>query len=275
MLPLWVSWLVAFTGTHLIMENVSFIDIAKDGLDGIFELLFLRNAGFSGKYYVGTAWYISALLISTLIISVPLKKYKEKYLFWMAPIFSITILGFLSHEFGSIVNVCKWVVIAYKCQLRAFAEINLGIFLFGIGQYLKKINFTRTGKALLGIVEILGYCIAVTYMMRKEAFNFDYAVIMILAVSVLLTFSEITLLYRICDKADHILGFMGKYSLYIYLNQRVCWIAVPFVFANKSYWELIVLYVISTMICALFVMAMVDLLKKYVLPLINRLMIQT
>lgn len=275
LLPLWISWIVSFAGYHLIKVHTDLVTTAKDALASIFELLFLQNAGFTGKYYVGVSWYMSALLISILIVSVPLNKYKKGYIFWAAPVIAITVLGFLSHEYGTIVNVHKWVGIAYKCQFRAFAEINLGIFIYGLCQYFKKINFTVLGTFLLSCMEIGGYGIVIFYMWCKNNnFKYDFAILIILAVCILITFSEKSFLHAVCGKDHFILEFLGKYSLYIYLNQKVFCNIIPIMFENKSYWELIFLYTAAVLLTALLVMKTVELVRNHVFPIIRHLIIE-
>lgn len=274
LLPVWISWFISFVGLHVIAENVNAQTIIKDAFSGIFDLLFLRNAGFRGIYYIGTSWYISALMLSTFIICAPLIKYKQKYVFWLAPVSAIMILGYLSHECGHIVDIDQWIGITYKCQLRAFAEINLGIFLYGVGLYFQKINFTKLGRCLLGGMEIAGYAVALGYMWyENNTYKYDFGIIVVLSVSILITFSEKTFSCTFGEKARNIFGWLGEYSLYIYLNQKVCCNVVPYVFGNKTYWEMIGLYVAGVMLSALFVMKVVRLLRSRALPAIRQLFI--
>ncbi len=276
LLPVWISWLVSFIGIHAISENVDIQTILSDALYSIFDLLFLRNAGFRGISYIGTSWYISALMLSTLLICVPLMRYRETYVFWLAPVSAIMILGHLSHECGHIVDIDQWMGIAYKCQLRAFAEINLGIFLYGVCLYLKKVNFTGLGRCLLGCIEMAGYGIATAYMLYEyNTYKYDFEMVILLSVSILITFSEKTFSCLIGEKAPEIFGWLGKYSLYIYLDQKVIYNIVPYFFGDKTYWEMIVLYAAGVMLTALFVMKCVELIRDHALPAVKGLLIES
>lgn len=276
LLPVWISWLVSFIGIHMIAENVTVRTLLRDALYSIFDLLFLRNAGFRGISYIGTSWYISALMLSTLIICVPLMRYRETYVFWLAPVSAIMILGYLSHECGHIVDIDQWMGIAYKCQLRAFAEIDLGIFLYGVCLYLKKVDLTGLGRCLLGCMEIAGYGIAMAYMLyESNTYKYDFVMVILLSVSISITFSEKTFSCLIGEKAPGIFGWLGKYSLYIYLDQKVVYNIVPHFFGDRTYGEMLALYVIGVLLTALFVMKCVELIEDHALPAMKSLLIES
>lgn len=160
LLPVWCSWFISFVGIHIFVRG----GVMRDGINSIFQILFIRNAGFKGYYCIPQTWYISGMLLTMWICHPFLHKYKEKYITVAAPLVALFLLGYLSHEFASIRNPNKYLDIIYKCQLRAIAEINLGMFCFYLTQHLKKFSFTKLGILLISLIEIFSYGISILYM---------------------------------------------------------------------------------------------------------------
>ena len=87
------------------------------------------------------------MLISMIIIYPLLRKYKENFTYIIAPIITIVIGSWLSHNYGT---VSGWTHagLVYNCLLRAFFEISLGTILYKIAEKIKLINLTGFSKFL-------------------------------------------------------------------------------------------------------------------------------
>jgi len=219
--PVYVTWLFSFLITHAVQGQFTFGKLVKDGLNSIFELLFLRSAGYDGYYCVGQVWYISSMLLAMLICFPLLLKLKKTYLYVVAPLAAFLIIGFLDHQYSGLMNTSAYVGIMYKHFLRAIGEINLGVVCFVVASLLKKVKFTGFGMFILSIIEIGCYAGALFYMNWKGLKYMDVLFLFMMAIAILITFSQRTLLNCITEKFPAICRFLGKSSLYIYLSHVV------------------------------------------------------
>lgn len=219
--PVYVTWIFCFLITHIVQGQFTFGKLLKDGLNSIFELLFLRSAGYGGYYCVGQIWYISAMLLAMLICFPLLLKLRKTYLYVIAPLAALLILGFLDHQYSGLMNTSEYVGILYKHFLRAIGEINLGVVCFVLASLLKKVKFTGFGMVVLSLIEIGCYAGALFYMNWKGLGYMDVLFCFLMAIGILITFSQHTLLNCITEKFPAICRFLGKSSLYIYLSHVV------------------------------------------------------
>ncbi len=268
LLPSCISYLIAFCGVHIVNKNVAFSSIIKDLLRSIYEPVLLRNAGFSGIYYNGPAWYLSALLLAMALVIIPLYKYKENYLYIVSPLVAIFILGYMSHTYTSIRKTGVWSTFMYECQLRAIAEVNLGVFLYAIKRNMNFI-FTKAGKIVMSLIEIVLYIVVIVYMQVYHTSDMDYAIILLISFAVYLSVTQHTYLADLAGNVPRIAAFLGKYSLYIYLNQAVWYVAIPKLLPDKSYSFKLFLYIIAVFSTALLVWGIEELLKRKWIPCIK------
>lgn len=114
---------------------------------GLFDFLMLRMAGFKTAGFMGNTWYISAMLITMVLIYPQIKKFDNNYFYLIAPI------------------LIK----------------------------LKKINFTNLAQVILTIIECGGFMLVILSSHFLNYSNLDYIMLLTLAISILLAFSEQTL----------------------------------------------------------------------------------
>lgn len=185
--------------------------------DSIWELLLIRGFGFQGVRSYPASWYLSAMVIAMTLIYPIYKKNKgffEKYLSLLIP---LLIFGYMFHTTKSILNIEIFMGIMYKSTLRAIGVICLGIFSYSVCEKLKRITFTNQGEKLLTFIEWFGYLLTIFYMQFFKEFKvgFDFLILLFLAISVTLSFSNKTKTRNIFNKEIYIK--LGKYSLYPYL----------------------------------------------------------
>ena len=233
-------------------ENIKNLFIGFGRL--LYEATLLRNFGMDFDRLLDQAWYLSAMLLVMLLLYPLYAKNKRRFEYYIAPLITVVLLGFLFLHGQSLLNPSKKLELLYKYPLtykgnvRAMAEICLGVVCWRVCEWLKKIDFTRLGKAVLAFVELFGYGFAIAYMsvmaradctlfwrrvsvavapLAGEGFEPDeltqsspfnaiqFVLLFFLAVSVIITFSEksaISPLFR-----HPFFTALGQFSLYPYL----------------------------------------------------------
>ncbi len=211
-LPVLICCVTRFSLQH-IYSNMKVI--LSDGLNSILHVLLLRNYGFNGYEIIDSTWYISAMIICFFIIYPILKKYKLSYIFYIAPLVALALEGWMDYTYGNVGNYARWTGLFYKSSLRAFAEINLGVFLYGITERLKKVEFTRFGNATKNVLAVLSIVISLFYMAGVGG-DRDSLMILFLALGITgaVTLNE---QWGISDKGNKACAFLKKLSLYLFL----------------------------------------------------------
>ena len=274
--PVYLAWVISFITIHVIEGQTAAVTWLTDGFHSIFELLFLRSTGLSGYYIVGQTWYISSMLLAMLICYPLLLKFKKTYLYCVAPLAALLILGFLSHEYNGLGNTTAFVGVVYKHFLRGIGVINLGVVCYAVANWLKKFQFTGFGLAVLSLLEIACYLGALFYMNWYGLPNQDFYVCLIMAIGVAITFAQRTWLNRLCDLFPAICRFLGKASLYVYLSHvLICRRIVPILNATfYSGWKIYCLgiAIIAGFTALLWILSF--LVERYLLAFFKRILVK-
>ncbi len=274
--PFVVIWIVSFIAIHFINGQYSPATWIKDFFRSIFELFFIRSAGFNGYYSVGQTWYLSAMLLAMLLCFPLLLKFKKTYLYVIAPLSALFILGFLNHEYGGIANISEFTGIVFKHFLRAIGVINLGVSCYALASCLQKVKFTGFGFLIISLIEIGCYAYTFFYMNWRGLPNQDFVICFVMMAAITITFSQNTILNRIFGLFWPLCKFLGKSSLYIYLSHiLICKRVVPHLEdAIPNGWVVygIGIALIAALTAALWIVSAVT--EHIFLPLIKRALVK-
>ena len=102
--------------------------------------------------------------------------------------------------------------------LRALGGISLGSICYTLSEELKRLSFTRFGKTLITLLELAGYAVVVFMANRFANTQYDYIMVLLLATSVILSFSQATYTGKLQCRFG---GLLGKFSLMLYLYHRI------------------------------------------------------
>lgn len=138
----------------ILIEKESFFNIVKDLFTSIPSYLFIKMGGYvyGSPLEVRVNWYLSAMILSILILYPILLfsyEWSTKIIF---PIIGIFGLGILSINVKYIISVYE-VVGIYGGMIRGLCEIALGAWGYEIALQIGKCNFTKIGIILLSILE--------------------------------------------------------------------------------------------------------------------------
>ncbi len=200
-------------------------------LMGLSSLTLLNQAGISEVEYNPGVWYLSALILSMLLIYPLMKKYQKKFSCFIAPMIVIFLGGFLLHENGHLRDPRSWFIFSYEGLVRAIVEVSLGCIIYEVTSCFQKLQFTKLGSILLSV--LCFFCLGFVYVMNiiyEKATRLDWLSLILLAVGVGLAFSEKTFF---CEKCNNkIFYYLEKLSLPIYLNNYI------FIWILNSSWGL-------------------------------------
>lgn len=95
--------------------------------DAIYELTFITMGGGAGFVANGVSWFFSALFLSTAIVYPLLRKRYDLFVYLIAPLASIFVMGYFSQVYGHL-NLwrCSFNGLFYPGMLRALIETSMG-----------------------------------------------------------------------------------------------------------------------------------------------------
>lgn len=202
-------------------NSPSLFDKVKSIFFSFGDLFLLNMTGMVSLNLNVPAWYLSSLFIVLLVVY-PLIRYNyDLFVHVIAPVFVLCVLGWMSHSTESMRGVMTWVGFLYKGTLRVAAGLILGCICFEVCRLMQnhRAVFFKY-RIQLSLIEIGGYIFTVVYSCMKLSQQGYFIVIFILAVSITLTFSGLTVTknVRIIDKKS----YLEKFSIAIFLNQIYC-----------------------------------------------------
>lgn len=212
----------------------------------IWDLLFLRTAGFQGDYItmaVGASWYLGALYTAMFILYPLARRYTDMYHYVIAPLTAIFIMGYFSKVYGHYAFALYFEHGVSLGIIRAIADTCLGGVSFILCRVVSH-EFENKSKlsvktALISLVEILsvGVILWVTLYHRKSLT--DYICVFFIMVLITCSFSGKTYLSRLTSGMN--VSWIGPFTLALYLNHYI-WIRmwealkIPIGFHDRLFW---------------------------------------
>ena len=228
-------------------------------IDSWASLFFLQVFGFDSTWANKLTWYLDVWLMVTFIFWYFLRKHYDTFVKIVCPLLALFILGYLGHEYNSLMGVDTWTGHFYKCFLRGLSEMALGCSAYSVTRVLNKINFTKAGKAILGVIEFGCYLLSILYCMTTVDLKYGFILLFVLCVGLILTFSDVNSSEFFNRPFFY---WCGKMSLLIYLNQFYAIRLVQSLLPDFSFAEKALLCIIITFVGAFLCDKFVELLNK-------------
>ena len=208
-MTLGVIWVSNYQGIKKCMGDV---------ITSIFELLFLRMAGFAEQYYINpVAWYLSAIFLTTILIYPLARRYREACSKWIFPLITIGLCSFLIKEYGTVVTVStNYTYFSLDLVKRAIAEICLGFSLYEVAIYISNQRWTRTGITVLRLMEIMGYASIIIASLFGLDQGYSIWILMLLSCSVAISFSGYGVSLKL--RENKVRYLLSEFSLSVYLS---------------------------------------------------------
>ena len=157
-----------------------------------------------------------------------------------------------------------WLGFTYKGTIRGYLEICIGTVIYSVTQKFKQINFNNLGKILLTLIELFGFVSTILMSNFYPNTSYDYILLILLSVSILIAFSEKTIEFNLFN--NKIFYFLERLSLPIYLLHHPI---IKFFdnYTSNYYIELICVIVI-TLVLSYITVLLIDYLKSkdYYIP---------
>ncbi len=241
------AWFIAFIVTESCREYLNIGMVAKDLLQGIWNIAFLQMTGLSGKTNInGVTWYLSAMILAMFLLFPILIRRRALFMNLIAPVVCVFIFGYLCKVYNMVVSPNEWNGLCYKGLLRAIAELSLGCICWSVCQRIRKLNFTKLGVSALTCMEMFCYALSVYWMWGHRGSKMDFVIVLMIALAVTISFSGKSSTYVWFSDERYAL-FCSRFSLYIYLG-HLCWAKhMLVIFPSKSESELLAIYLFLIM----------------------------
>lgn len=238
----YVAWAAAFLIKNTAGGIQPLRSICKHGILSIWELSFIRMAGFNDYNANGAAWYISAMLCAMFIL-LPLFYWKKDFfLHILAPLVSLGTLGYMYAVTKSLRGNTEWTGFCYKGLLRAAGVMCAGCICYLACQKILELEFTRFAKILLSVAETGGYLAALYWTFGHGESKMEFVILVLFAVSVTVSFSHQGALAPIFD--NRAVYWLGRFSFSLYLAHHAWSGRVKRMFPQDTYSELFIKYVL-------------------------------
>ncbi len=257
-----VSWIIGAVATAVVAKYTVGA-IGNMLRDGIWEMGLLTMTGIRMSTINNAVWYLSSMLLCMAVLYPLLRKYKNMAKFVVIPIITLLIFGYFIVKTDSIRLPFGWAGVTYRGNLRAFADLGVGIVLYQITETFKTKRITAFSKVLLTVVKYVGVLSLVWYMyaIRKPTVQYDLFYIFVIMLVIGLVFSNQTYGARLFD--NRVVGFLGKFSLPLYLSHYYWSRLLKELPASVGATQAMLLYLLLSVVTAAVVMALSALIKKY------------
>lgn len=218
----------------------------------IFEYLLLSMAALPVTNLTDVSWFLSAMVLATIIL-VPLGvKYKHKFFRCSIIIFMLIYYYFFITD-GYIYNPSKWTPFGYKGLLRAVGSISLGLFGYEIGLLFKD-KFKN--YVLESIIIIFSYLVIFYIVIYKPDEKLFFLFPIIFMLLIIMQMQSKRFIIPDCS----VTRVLSKLSIVIYLNHLYVFFCINRLSkASASYKFRIA--IAACLIISVFVYITVDLIK--------------
>ena len=232
-------------------------------INSIWNLFLLEISGIRYTNVLEQTWYISAMIVSMMIIYPCIKKFGKNYIYIVSPLIVVFIAGYISRTYGNLKDPLGWNGIVYKGLLRAFFELNLGAILYEIVNKIRKVQFTKASKIILTLIENIGFIsIFVIANLDNADKKYDFVALLIISISVILAFSENNIFYKHMN--NKFIYYLEKLSFPIYLNHLWIIKVVRKTLGDFTYIQKLIITIICTIVVSMVILFLVEKIKKII-----------
>ena len=221
-LPLYLTAAVIALTAAAAIKGLSVKGVVKLAADSIGEWTFLQQTGFDTGILVGASWFLSALILLSLLLYPMVRKFGDTFLYVIAPLVFAFMFGLAFHHVPDIqaprTMLGGMIMIGLA---RGLFEMCLGCLIFGLVRLFRGYDLKKAGKIILTVTEVLIYAGVIVYhSIGKHPKKYDWYTIIALGIAVLITCSGFSLSGKVIK--GKVFTFFGGVELcYVHQSQVV------------------------------------------------------
>lgn len=210
------------------------------------QLLEFINEGNVSPLWNGPLWYISAILIVSVIIYYVLAKNEDFFIAFFCPIVIIGSYGFsmLNQGAAFLRTTTGWLGIPNNL-LRVAAGICVGCLMYYVVEYLKKKEFSKKLTVTFTILNALLIAFFIYTIWNGIAWN-EFANNAFIIPFTIIMLVQKDLISKLLDNG--VSAYLGKLSLYFYCCHIVFVFLLPYLFPDMSYITMAIAFVVACFI---------------------------
>lgn len=249
---LYPEYVIAFIVMAFIRAANQNLNVIKVIIPNWLELVMLQNIG-TGRYdFVNSpAWYVSTLLIASLILFYMLKEHRKVFLEFIAPIGMIVIFSYLYREYA-------FLDVYYQTKgfllngpvMRALLGMTVGIYVYLISTSEPVKRFFEKVRGFCILIEIVFFIGALSFATLVEDGEYDYLILILFAIGILCA-SQDMYIGKICK--IRVIKWLDEISYSAFLCHNAV-IALGFYVFKIFKWQLdavsVILFILITLIVA-------------------------
>lgn len=233
-----LSWTILAIYWVFVRQSLTVKDLAIYYLD---EVLMLQMMG-AGKTLNAAMWYVSAMLIVSIVIYYVAKKHTKMFTHILAPIIVLVIYSHYYQSNGSLAGIgWKHELIVYNGIWRALAGVCLGCIVYSVYLYIKdKPKYPVIGS----LYEIAVLCLLSVMFYRAGCTVKDFTLVGLMGLLVLSIMHNNSYLSQFLNrfKVD------GTYAYAMYCNHWVINYFIRDFFPGYPFYLMVVIYLAATIV---------------------------
>ncbi len=183
---------------------------------------FIQNPQFNIDYLLGQAWYLSAMMISLLVLYPIARKLKKTFSQIICPIIVILIYAYMNTVSGTLNVGTEFYGFISSAVVRAIAGTCMGALTFGIYSHFKEKGIKKIKPAIT--IEVVAY-ISLALLLFMGMFNNPFVssedglfYVLVFATIILFAMLNKTPVSRFINThGTKVINYLGSLSLYLYL----------------------------------------------------------
>lgn len=211
----------------------------------IFELLMVKANGMNNNAYLvnNPAWTLSAMLIVGFVIWTLLYHYKKPFIHLIMPITIIAGYGYWMHL--SSANTEAWMGFTTFGAFRTWLVMCLSFYCIPMSEKLAQLPFTRLGKCLLTLAELLIHAFSLFVIFRWADRYYQWLLTLLFMVSIAIALSGHSYLEKLFGNSK-LIALLGDVSMSIYLVHTAVILGYNHIYhiSDWSYGKLLPLFAI-------------------------------
>ena len=222
-----VAILLQIVIRFILINHINFKQLVIDIFQSIptFSLTFFVLDYKTRALYVGSTWFLSVMLLCMIILYPLLLKsydFSSRVLF---PLLSLFLLGYLCHNYGSVVEFESWNGFCLEGIVRGIGEISGGATIFSVVEFLKESNADNPGvkrksrEGLVTVLKVTCYIVVFAFAITgsKARYNYTLHAYLFCVLGIIASFLDAG--FRIKDSA--VTRYLGRISVPIYIFHGV------------------------------------------------------